>query len=334
MTIINEMDVDHGLTVPLSAMFGQPEEWPALVVPIMINVVTYPIPSGDRCFRLGQAIKKAVESFPEDLNVQKHGARTYRIGEWDMRLLVAGATGAFGRKHMAALDNIDGVEVTSIIGGSAEPTKAMAEERNIPHWGLDLGEGLARDDVDAAILVTPTQQHAAQAIQVLEAGKHCFVEIPMADNIEDSRRLVEVANASGKKAMVGHVRRFNPPHQWIHNRVKSGDLNVQQMQIRTMFFRRTNTNALGEPRSWVDHLLYICDNGTYTAYYDDMKTGTGDVVDVSGIDVSTNGIELMQREFLSAIAEDREPNGSVQQILATHEVMEKIERMVEKQLNA
>jgi len=274
-----------------------------------------------------------------------------------MRLLVAGATGAFGRKHMAALDNIDGVEVTSIIGGSAEPTKAMAEERNIPHWGLDLGEGLARDDVDAAILVTPTQQHAAQAIQVLEAGKHCFVEIPMADNIEDSRRLVEVANASGKKAMVGHVRRFNPPHQWIHNRVKSGDLNVQQMQIRTMFFRRTNTNALGEPRSWVDHLLwsgkvcnlslsfnnegplgtnfrYICDNGTYTAYYDDMKTGTGDVVDVSGIDVSTNGIELMQREFLSAIAEDREPNGSVQQILATHEVMEKIERMVEKQLNA
>ena len=319
-----------------------------------------------------------------------------------MRLLVAGATGAFGRKHMAALDNIDGVEVTSIIGRSPEPTKAMAEERNIPHWGLDLAEGLARDDVDAAILVTPTQQHAAQAIQVLEAGKHCFVEIPMADNIEDSRRLVEVANASGKKAMVGHVRRFNPPHQWIHNRVKAGDLNVQQMQIRTMFFRRTNTNALGEPRSWVDHLLwhhsahsidlfmyqtqepisdvyavagpvhpdlgiymdmgivmrtpsgkvcnlslsfnnegplgtnfrYICDNGTYTAYYDDMKTGTGDVVDVSGIDVSTNGIELMQREFLSAIAEDREPNGSVQQILATHEVMEKIERMVEKQLNA
>ena len=316
-----------------------------------------------------------------------------------MRLLVAGATGAFGRKHMAALDNIDGVEVTSIIGGSAEPTKAMAEERNIPHWGLDLAEGLARDDVDAAILVTPTQQHAAQAIQVLEAGKHCFVEIPMADNIEDSRRLVEVANASGKKAMVGHVRRFNPPHQWIHNKVKSGDLNVQQMQIRTMFFRRTNTNALGEPRSWVDHLLwhhsahsidlfmyqtqelisdvyavagpvhpelgiymdmgivmrtpsgkvcnlslsfnnegplgtnfrYICDNGTYTAYYDDMKTGTGDVVDVSGIDVSTNGIELMQREFLSAIEEDREPNGSVQQILATHEAMEKIERMVEKQ---
>ena len=317
-----------------------------------------------------------------------------------MRLLVAGATGAFGRKHMDALDNIDGVEVTSIIGRSAEPTEKMAEGRNVAHWGLDLAEGLARDDVDAAILVTPTQQHAAQAIQVLEAGKHCFVEIPMADNIEDSRRLVEVANKSGLKAMVGHVRRFNPPHQWIQNKVKADELDVQAMQIRTMFFRRTNTNALGETRSWVDHLLwhhsahsidlfmyqtqesisdvyaiagpvhpdlgiymdmgivmrtpsgkvcnlslsfnnegplgtnfrYICDNGTYTAYYDDMKTGTGEVVDVSDIDVSTNGIELMQREFLSAIKEDREPNGSVQQILATHEVMEKIEQMVTEQI--
>jgi len=317
-----------------------------------------------------------------------------------MRLLVAGATGAFGRKHMDALDNIDGVEVTSIIGRSTEPTEKMAERRNVAHWGLDLAEGLARDDVDAAILVTPTQQHAAQAIQVLEAGKHCFVEIPMADNIEDSRRLVEVANKSGLKAMVGHVRRFNPPHQWIQNKVKADELDVQAMQIRTMFFRRTNTNALGETRSWVDHLLwhhsahsidlfmyqtqesisdvyaiagpvhpdlgiymdmgivmrtpsgkvcnlslsfnnegplgtnfrYICDNGTYTAYYDDMKTGTGEVVDVSGIDVSTNGIELMQREFLSAIKEDREPNGSVQQILATHEVMEKIEQMVTEQI--
>ena len=316
-----------------------------------------------------------------------------------MRLLVAGATGAFGRKHMAALDNIDGVEVTSIIGRREEPTKAMAEERGIAHWSLDLSEGLARDDVDAAILVTPTQQHAAQAIEVLEAGKHCFVEIPMADNIEDSRRLVEVANATGLKAMVGHVRRFNPPHQWIHNKVQAGSLDVQAMQVRTMFFRRENKNALGEPRSWTDHLLwhhsahtidlfmyqtgenisdvyavagpihpelgiymdmgivartpsgkvlnlslsfnnegplgtnfrYICDNGTYTAYYDDMKTGAGDVVDISDQFPITNGIELMQREFLSAIEEDREPNGSVQQILATHEVMEKIEQLVTQQ---
>ncbi|WP_371398237.1 Gfo/Idh/MocA family oxidoreductase [Fretibacter rubidus] len=318
-----------------------------------------------------------------------------------MKVLIAGGTGAFGRKHLAALENIDGAEVVSLIGSDEAVTKAMAEDRGIPHWSLDLAEGLARDDVDAAILVTPTQIHAAQAIQTLEAGKHCFVEIPMADTIEDSRRLVEVANKAGKKAMVGHVRRFNPPHQWIHNKVVAGDLNVQQMQVRTMFFRRTNTNALGEPRSWVDHLLwhhsahtidlfqyqtqepiadvyavagpvhpelgiymdmgivmrtpsgkvlnlslsfnnegplgtnfrYICDNGTYTAYYDDMKTGSGDVVDISGDFPITNGIELMQREFFSAIEEDREPNGSVQQILATHEVMEKIEKMVNGQLS-
>lgn len=317
-----------------------------------------------------------------------------------MRVLIAGATGAFGRKHLDALDNIPDAEVVSIIGRREEPTKKMAEERGIPHWSLDMAEGLARDDVDAAILVTPTQQHAEQAIQVLEAGKHCFVEIPMADNIEDSRRLVDVANKSGLKAMVGHVRRFNPPHQYIHNKVVAGELDVQAMQIRTMFFRRENKNALGEARSWVDHLLwhhsahsidlfqyqtgegisdvyavagpvhpelgiymdmgivmrtpkgkvcnlslsfnnegplgtnfrYICDNGTYTAYYDDMLTGTGEVVDVSNVAVSSNGIELMQREFFSAIAEDREPNGSVQQILATHEVMEKIEQLVTQQL--
>ena len=317
-----------------------------------------------------------------------------------MRLLVAGGTGAFGRKHLSALENIEGAEVVSLIGSDEAATKTMANERGIPHWSLDLAEGLARDDVDAAILVTPTQMHADQAIRVLEAGKHCFVEIPMADNIEDSRRLVEVAKSSGKKAMVGHVRRFNPPHQWVHNKVKAGELNIQQMQVRTMFFRRTNTNALGEKRSWVDHLLwhhsahsidlfmyqtgepisdvyavagpvhpdlgiymdmgivmrtpsgkvfnlslsfnnegplgtnfrYICDNGTYTAYYDDMKDGHGETVDVSNVAASSNGIELMQREFFSAISEDREPNGSVQQILATHEIMEKIEQMVTRQI--
>jgi 2-hydroxy-4-carboxymuconate semialdehyde hemiacetal dehydrogenase len=317
-----------------------------------------------------------------------------------MRVLIAGGTGAFGRKHLDALKNIPGAEVVSLIGRDEEKTKQMAEERGIPHWSLDLAEGLARDDVDAAILVTPTQQHADQAIQCLEAGKHCFVEIPMADNIEDSRKLVEVANKSGLKAMVGHVRRFNPPHQYIHNKVQAGELDVQAMQIRTMFFRRENKNALGEPRTWVDHLLwhhsahsidlfmyqtgenisdvyavagpvhpelgiymdmgivmrtpkgkvcnlslsfnnegpigtnfrYICDNGTFTAYYDDMKNGAGETVDVSNVAVSSNGIELMQREFFSAIEEDREPNGSVQQILATHEVMEKIEQLVTQQL--
>lgn len=73
MTMINQMDVDHGLTVPLSVMFGQPQEWPCKVIPLAVNVVTYPPPTGNRCWMLGEAIARAVESFPEDLNVQIWG---------------------------------------------------------------------------------------------------------------------------------------------------------------------------------------------------------------------------------------------------------------------
>ncbi len=73
MTIVNKMDVDHGLTVPLSLMFGQPEQWPCAVIPLAVNVVQYPPPTGNRCFNLGRAIKKAVESFPEDLKVVVFG---------------------------------------------------------------------------------------------------------------------------------------------------------------------------------------------------------------------------------------------------------------------
>lgn len=73
LTIVNEMDVDHGLTVPLSLMFGQPDEWPVKVIPLAVNVVVYPPPSGRRCFALGQALRRAVESFPDDLDVQVWG---------------------------------------------------------------------------------------------------------------------------------------------------------------------------------------------------------------------------------------------------------------------
>lgn len=73
MTIINEMDVDHGLTVPLSLMFGQPEAWPTRVIPLAVNVVTYPPPTGNRCWMLGEAIARAIASFPEDLDVQIWG---------------------------------------------------------------------------------------------------------------------------------------------------------------------------------------------------------------------------------------------------------------------
>lgn len=173
-----------------------------------------------------------------------------------MRLCVAGASGAFGMKHMDAIDAIEGATVTSVVGTKADVIREFAEKRGVPHYTTDLAEALAREDVDGVILATPTQMHAAQAIQCLEAGKHVMVEIPMADNIEDSRKLVDVQKKTGLVAMAGHTRRFNPSHQWIHNKVQAGELNIQQMDVQTYFFRRTNTNAKGQPRSWTDHLLW------------------------------------------------------------------------------
>ncbi len=173
-----------------------------------------------------------------------------------MRVCVAGASGAFGTKHMDALNAIDGVTITSIVGAQIEPLREVAADRGITHYTTDLAESLARDDVDAVILATPTQLHAKQAIQCLEAGKHVMVEIPMADNIEEARQLVEVQQRTGLVAMAGHTRRFNPSHQWIHNKIAAGELKVQQMDVQTYFFRRTNKNALGQPRTWTDHLLW------------------------------------------------------------------------------
>ena len=172
-----------------------------------------------------------------------------------MKIVMAGQ-GAFGIKHLEAIQKIDGVEVASLVGGSAETTKAVAERFGIPHWTLDLAEGLAQPGVEAAILATPTQMHASQAIQCLEAGKHVQVEIPMADNLADSLRLDAAQKKSGRIAMAGHTRRFNPSHQWIHKKIVAGELKVQQMDVQTYFFRRTNMNALGQPRSWTDHLLW------------------------------------------------------------------------------
>ncbi len=312
-----------------------------------------------------------------------------------MRVCVAGAAGAFGLKHLDAISCIDGVEVTSIVGSrNLEKIKEVAEERNIPHYTIDLAESLARDDVDAVILATPTQMHAAQSIQCMEAGKHVMVEIPMADNLADSQRLVEVQEKTGLVAMAGHTRRFNPSHQWIHNRVLAGELNIQQMDVQTYFFRRTNTNAKGEARSWTDHLLwhhachtvdlfqyqtgetasqvqalqgpvhpdlgiamdmsigmkvpsgailtlslsfnndgpfgtffrYICDNGTYLARYDDLYDGNENKIDLSGVAVSNNGIELQDREFFAAIREGREPNSSVAQCLKAMSSLNQLEQ--------
>ena len=311
-----------------------------------------------------------------------------------MRVCVAGAAGAFGMKHLDALKNIEGVAVTSVVGGGPDDIEAFAKERGIGHWTKDLEESLARDDVDAVILATPTQVHAKQSIACMKAGKHVLVEIPMADNLADSQEVARVQKETGLVAMVDHVRRFNPSHQWIHNRIKAGELTVQQMDVQTYFFRRSNMNALGKPRTWTDHLLwhhachtvdlfqyqtggpatdafglqgpyhpelkiamdmaiglkaesgaictlslsfnnkgplgtvfrYICDNGTYIARYDDLFDGDDNPIDLSGVAASNNGIELADREFLTAIKEGREPNSSVAQALPAMETLDRIER--------
>ena len=172
-----------------------------------------------------------------------------------MKILVAGQ-GAFGVKHLEALRNIPDVEVVSLVGGSPGTTQEVAERFKIPHWTTNLAEGLAQPGVEAAILTTPTQMHADQGVQCMRAGKHVMIEIPIADNLADSERLVQVQKETGVIAMGGHTRRFNPSHQWIHKKIKAGELKVQQMDVQTYFFRRTNMNALGQARSWTDHLLW------------------------------------------------------------------------------
>jgi 2-hydroxy-4-carboxymuconate semialdehyde hemiacetal dehydrogenase len=312
-----------------------------------------------------------------------------------MRLAVAGA-GAFGEKHLDGLQKMDGVEVASLVGRRLEPTQAVADKYGIAHVTTDLAETLVRDDVDAVILCTPTQMHAAQALECLKAGKHVQVEIPLSDSLADAEAVDAKQRETGLVAMVGHTRRFNPSHQWVHKRIQAGELALQQMDVQTYFFRRRNINAKGEPRSWTDHLLwhhaahtvdlfayqsgpiieahalegpihpelgiamdmsiqlksatgaictlslsfnnegplgtffrYICDNGTYIARYDDLVTGREEPIDVSQVDVSMNGIELQDREFVAAIREGREPNSSVAQVLPCYRVLDQLERQLE-----
>lgn len=172
-----------------------------------------------------------------------------------MKIVMVGP-GAFGQKHLDAVARIPGIEVVSLVGGSRDSTRNAAEKRGIPHWTTDLAEALALPGVEAAILASPTPLHAPQAIQCLEAGKHVQVEIPMADNLAGAERLFAVQQRTGLVAMAGHTRRFNPSHQWLHRRLSAGELKIHQMNVQTYFFRRTNTNALGQPRSWTDHLLW------------------------------------------------------------------------------
>ncbi len=311
-----------------------------------------------------------------------------------MKIALVGA-GAFGEKHLDGLKNIDGVEVVSVVGRNLEPTRAVAERYGVGHATTDLADALAVPGLDAVILCTPTQMHAAQAIQCLDAGKHVQVEIPLCDSLADGEAVLAKAQETGLTAMCGHTRRFNPSHQYVHDRIVRGELHLQQMDVQTYFFRRKNINAKGQPRSWTDHLLwhhaahtvdlfayqagpivqanaiegphhpdlgiamdmsiqlkaesgaictlslsfnndgplgtffrYIGDTGTYIARYDDLVTGKEEPIDLSGVAVSSNGIELQDREFIAAIREGREPNASVAQVMPCYRVLDALDRQL------
>ncbi|WP_199917076.1 Gfo/Idh/MocA family oxidoreductase [Parazoarcus communis] len=172
-----------------------------------------------------------------------------------IKVALAGA-GAFGIKHLDGIRNIDGVEVVSLISRDLDKTREVAAKYGVGHVTTDLADSLALPEVDAVILCTPTQMHADQSIQCLKAGKHVQVEIPLADTLKGAEEVAALQKSTGLVAMVGHTRRFNPSHQWVHNKITAGEFNIQQMDVQTYFFRRTNMNALGQPRSWTDHLLW------------------------------------------------------------------------------
>ena len=172
-----------------------------------------------------------------------------------INVALAGA-GAFGIKHLDGIQRIEGVQVVSLISRDIEKTKNVAAHYGIPHVTTDLAESLALKDVDAVVLCTPTPMHADQTLACLRAGKHVQVEIPLADSIHGAAAVVALAKTSGLVAMCGHTRRFNPSHQYVHREIAEGRFNIQQMDVQTYFFRRSNMNALGQARSWTDHLLW------------------------------------------------------------------------------
>ncbi|MER5484279.1 Gfo/Idh/MocA family oxidoreductase [Streptomyces sp. NPDC002812] len=316
-----------------------------------------------------------------------------------LRVALAGG-GAFGAKHAAALRRIEGVEVAAVVSGSLDSARKFAEEQGVGRGVATLDEVLAMDDIDAVVLATPTPLHAEQTLACLEAGKHVQVEIPLAASLGDAEACLKAQRSSGLVGMVGHTRRFNPSHQWVRGRIGAGEFSLQQLDVQTYFFRRTNLNALGQPRSWTDHLLwhhaahtvdlfayqtgspivqanavqgpihpelgiamdmsiqlraengalctlslsfnndgpigtffrYIGDTGTYLARYDDLVTGKDEPIDVSGVDVSMDGIELQDREFVAAIREGREPNSSIAQVMACYRTLAALEQQLDASL--
>jgi len=196
-----------------------------------------------------------------------------------MKIILAGA-GAFGIKHLDGIKNIDGVSSIGLVGRRMEPTLEVAARYGIEHSFTDLTDALKLEEADAVILCTPTQLHAQQAIECMNAGRHVEVEIPLADSWRDAQAVHKTQQESGLVCMVGHTRRFNPSHQYIHNKIQAGELSIQQMDVQTYFFRRKNINANGEPRSWTDHLLWH--HAAHTVDLFQYQTGEK-VVKVSGV---------------------------------------------------
>lgn len=196
-----------------------------------------------------------------------------------IKVALAGA-GAFGTKHLDAIKLIDGVEVISLVSRDLEKTKETAAKYGISHVTTDLADSLALKDVDAVILCTPTQMHAEQSIACMKAGKHVQVEIPLADTLEGAEAVAALQRQTGLVAMCGHTRRFNPSHQYVHDKIKAGEFNIQQMDVQTYFFRRTNMNALGQARSWTDHLLWH--HAAHTVDLFSYQTG-GDIIQANAV---------------------------------------------------
>ena len=172
-----------------------------------------------------------------------------------MKICLAG-TGAMGVVHMNALKKIDGVEVASVNSRTVESGKAFAAQWRIPHSSTSLEECLDQPGIDAVILTTPSGMHAEQTLLALAKGKHVQVEIPMSLNLADAVRVVDAARKSGRICMVTHTRRFASPHREIRRRIREGTFHLHHLVVETYFFRRENLNMHGEPRTWVDNLLW------------------------------------------------------------------------------
>lgn len=318
-----------------------------------------------------------------------------------MKFCISG-NGAMAHAHLKAIRAIEGAAVTVIQSRTQEGAERAAGEFGVPTALTDFQRAVDRPDVDAVIITGPTQVHAAQAECAMRAGKHVLIEIPMCDSVADAERIVQVQKETGVVAMAGHVRRFNPSHQFLTRKFRAGEIRLQQMQAHTHFFRRTNMNALGQARSWVDHLLwhhachtvdlfayqtgervseahalqgpihselgiamdmgivmqtpsgaicvlslsfndegpigspyrYICDQGTWVSFYDDLTDGFGQPVDLTGVSQSMNGFENQDREFIAAIREGRQPICFVADALETMKLLGRLETQLHRRSGA